>query len=137
MSIPGTWEEAELTISFAPQAWTVASARDGFAPNVNVFVETTPAMSLQAYVDASVVNAPKLVASAEVHANGVIERDGRADAGFIDYTFGQAGIDLEAVAYVVRLPGGFAVATFIAPRDRFDELLAQVEPYLATLDEAG
>ncbi|MCI0582724.1 MAG: DUF1795 domain-containing protein [Chloroflexi bacterium] len=112
--------------------WFVAPVEDGFAPNVNVLTQTSGGMSLTAYLELSLQNAPAFVGDFELISSKEIE-GAHVRLGRLDYMGVVGGRSLHFLAVVALDDTTAYVATLTTPSESFKRLQRVVEPFLLTL----
>lgn len=116
------------------EAWLIAPADHGFAPNVNVATEPAPGLDLAGYLALSVKQGPQILS--QFHAVGVHTITGTYGQalGAVEYTASSSAGPFHFFAVVTLHNGQAVVATLTAPDDAsFAALRKQVEPYFDTL----
>jgi actin-like ATPase involved in cell morphogenesis len=120
IDIPNVAEEA---------AWYTGGGSGGFANNINVITESSPATpDLGSYLQLSKDNLLAAVPSATVIASTVSGEQGRFEY-LADFGNGQGYY----LAYIVQINGTFVIATYSASVDSAPGEVPLVEPYLSTL----
>jgi hypothetical protein len=112
--------------------WGVASVVDGFLPNVNVLVQEFPPDSLEQYLELSEHSLPDGI---DGKGSVITLADGSKMGRFTMHGYPKS--ELSSVGYVRVEHGQAILATFVAPAKAFDQLAAQIEPYLKTLHFAS
>jgi len=135
MKVDPTWDPQHGTIAAEIEAWVVGQPEGGFAPNVNVLTQRAPGLDLSEYLDVSVEQGPSLIADFELVERAVVDGTDQ-ELGVLEYTGSQNSRSLHFLATIALRDGTAVVATFTAPRDVFDELRPDVEPFLLSLRAA-
>lgn len=128
------WERDDGRADPGIEFWLVAKEFDGFFPNVNLLTQTvTLGMKLDTYLDVSVEGLDDYIDDAEMIDRRTVEGTAGDELGLLEYTGAVNDIDLHFLQLVVVEGDEAVVATFTAPDGRFEDLRAEIEPYLHTL----
>lgn len=133
ISVNPSWEPGSVS---SPKMWFTAPAKDGFRDNTNVIIENLPSkISLDDYLKLSLRNAPTLIKGFSVKSQDEITLGGGDKAIRVIYTGSVSNSpEMQFLAIVAVNDKRAATVTFTAPPSRFEQSLADVEPYLRTLD---
>lgn len=133
MNVAPDWVAMPNVLGPKFDAWQVAVAEDGFAPNVNVGVESALGLDLNGYLDATVKNAPAMLQDFVLHDRKIMRGPSGKKLGVLGYTAVSHGRTLHYLAATSLGSGHFATATLTAPEDRFARIRSKVEPYMLSL----
>lgn len=137
LTLSSHWPDISARTAAGTEAWAVAGASAGFAPNVTVVSQTGPGVDLDSYLAGSVAGLDEL--DAELVDQAYVPAPDGALLGVLRYaaTPRNSPIPLEFLAVIDVDESGVVVATLTAPVADFDALAADVEPYLFTLEATG
>ncbi len=118
------------------RSWTTGTGSDLFQDNLNIFVEEFNGqdLELQQYVDLSVESLPALLPDAVFIDNEIIETVDGVEVAVLEYESpNAAGQQLRFLAVIAVGDDHAVTSTFASEADRFDEVVADVRPYLESL----
>lgn len=136
IQVDGGWDRQFAGFPEGVEGWSIGTGDATFGDNVNVLTEPNVPVGLEEYLDRAIANAPLVLPGFEAvdrrTVQGAFTRLGRVE--------GRAtisGIDV-AFLQIIAVGGGNAViATLSTLPERFDAVVAQVEPFLLTLEPTG
>jgi hypothetical protein len=126
-----TWSDA--TTAGGLQTWATGTGSSTFRDSVNVLIEKLPIdISMDDYLAASVRNAPRSLPSFVEVGRSVTNVNGKV-LGQLDFRSSQQ-IPLRHRAVVVIKGRNAIVVTYTAQPDRFDIEVANVQPYVTSVE---
>lgn len=128
-----TWTESDLSMARGIQFWSIGSTIGGLQPNVNVLVQDRTA-DTETLADYQAVSEDGVAGlDGELVSSEIVTGSEGQELFEMEFVAEQQGTELHFLAYAAEVEGGFALATFTAPAEAYDDVVGEVQPYLVTL----
>ena len=133
MNVAPDWVALRDVVGPKFDFWQVAVAEDGFAPNLNVGVESALGLNLNGFLDLTIKNAPAMLQDFAVRDRKIVRGPSGQRLGVLESTAVTHGQTLHYLSVTALGSGHFVTATLTAPEDRFTRIRTKAEPYMLSL----